>query len=320
MVVRTEGYQSQIYDTVEGPKPGMRIRSRGSYRFNTFKVETACVMGERAGGVREGFHPRFKVGCVRIEPDTVEKMSSGPRDPRLGDEGTRSKRSWFTNQMVRDEVEDLGWESGRHRGPVASSVSHGPLFHDLGLGNRIQAKFHFLLVVYGNIRYEVLKATHVVGIQKPEITEYSGYMHVRPIAASANDIFVPIADNAQATPTTPLPVSSGSNLCITTPKPSPPPISSYLNTGRIERVVHSHNQQVVKVLPFRTSRFVDRPNKGGGQGSGGKADGDLPKVFRCGSLQSCVDPLGFQRVHLKLHILERFSFGEVKRWRIPRHG
>ena len=141
MVIRTEGYQSQIYDTVEGPKPGMRIRSRGSYRFNTFKVETACAMGERAGGVREGFHPRFKVGCVRIEPDTVEKMSSGPRDPRLGDEGTRSKRSWFTNQMVRDEVEDLGWESGRHRGPLASSVSHGPLFHDLRQSNSGQISF-----------------------------------------------------------------------------------------------------------------------------------------------------------------------------------
>ena len=42
-------------------------------------------------------------------------MSSGPRNPRLGDETTRLERSWFVVQMIRDVVEELWMEGGRRR-------------------------------------------------------------------------------------------------------------------------------------------------------------------------------------------------------------
>ena len=134
MIVRVKGHDSQIYDTVEGVNPGTRIRNRDSVHFGTVKFETAGVMGGRVGGILEGFHPRFEGGSAGlVEADMVEKMSSSPWNPRLGDETTRPERSRFIVQMVRDEVENLWWEGGRHRGIWSERwvpSSHGPPCRD----------------------------------------------------------------------------------------------------------------------------------------------------------------------------------------------
>ena len=98
----------QFYDAVEGANPGKCVGSRGSGHFGMEKAETAGVMSRGVGRIREGLHPRFESGSVgRTELDIVEKMSSGPWDPRLGDEATCLERSQFIVQMASNEVEDL---------------------------------------------------------------------------------------------------------------------------------------------------------------------------------------------------------------------
>ena len=114
--VRPSGRHSQFHDLVEGVNPGKRIGNRNSDHFEIPEVETARVMGGGVGRIREGVHPRFESGSGQTELDVVEKVYSGPRNPRLGNEATFPERGGFIVQMVDDEVEDLWREEGRHRG------------------------------------------------------------------------------------------------------------------------------------------------------------------------------------------------------------
>ena len=95
------------------------------------KVETARVVGGGVGRIREGFHPRFESGSEETELDAVEKVHSGPRNPRLGNEATCLERGGFIVQMVDDEVEDLRREGGRHRGFHRNGADRRRLCHTL---------------------------------------------------------------------------------------------------------------------------------------------------------------------------------------------
>ena len=116
----------RFHDMVEGVNPGKRIGNCRNYYFEMGKVETACVMGRGVGRIRGGSHPRFKSESGRTELDTVEKVYSGARNPRLGNEATGPERRGLIVQMASDEVEDLWREGGRHRGFLLgqSSGSH----------------------------------------------------------------------------------------------------------------------------------------------------------------------------------------------------
>ena len=64
---------------------------------------------------------------------------------------------------------------------------------------------------------------------------------------------------------------------------------------------------MVKILPFQPSRFVNGAKK-----DGGDVDGDLPKVFRSGGLERCIDPPDDRLAESELYILEHRGLGEVK--------
>ena len=116
VLIIPNGRHLQIRDIVEGVNPGMAIRNRDGVRVAMRKAKTARVTSGRIGRFREGFHPRFESGSGRTELDAVEKVYSGPRNPRLRDKATCPERSRFIVQMADDEVEDLWGEGERHRG------------------------------------------------------------------------------------------------------------------------------------------------------------------------------------------------------------
>ena len=96
---------------VEGVNPGKRIGNcRNSY-FEMGMVEAARVMSGGVGRFREGSRPRFESGSGRTELDTVKKVYSGVRNPRLGNKATGPERRGLIVQMASDEVEDL-WREG----------------------------------------------------------------------------------------------------------------------------------------------------------------------------------------------------------------
>jgi len=74
------------------------------------------VVGGRVQWVWKGLHPRSNDGTVLTELDTGEKVLSGPRNPRFGDDPTGFECCWFAVQVVDDEVEDLWREGAGHRG------------------------------------------------------------------------------------------------------------------------------------------------------------------------------------------------------------
>jgi hypothetical protein len=74
------------------------------------------VVGARVGRIRKRRLPQFDVGCRGMEFDAGKEVSSCPINPRFGDDAIHSKRSRFVMQMVDDEIENLLWEGGRHRG------------------------------------------------------------------------------------------------------------------------------------------------------------------------------------------------------------
>ena len=102
--------QFQFHDMIEGVNPRKRIRNRDRDHVEMEKVENARVMGGGVGRIREGLHPRFESGSGRTEPDAVEKVYSGPWNPRLGNEATCPERKRVIVQMVDDEVEDFLWK------------------------------------------------------------------------------------------------------------------------------------------------------------------------------------------------------------------
>ena len=106
----------QFHDMVEGVNLGQHIQTLINGRFDIGKMESARVASGGVERIREGLHPRFEGGSGQTELDTVEKVYSGPRNPRLGNEANCPERGGFTVQMVDDVVEDLLREEERHRG------------------------------------------------------------------------------------------------------------------------------------------------------------------------------------------------------------
>ena len=69
-----------------------------------------------------GPFPQFDGAFWEMESDAREKVLSGPRAPRFGDDAAWFERSRFIVRVVDNEIEKFRWKGARHRG----------LHHDLG--------------------------------------------------------------------------------------------------------------------------------------------------------------------------------------------
>ena len=72
--------QAQVYDTVEGANPTTLARVWSGDDWNITNREIACVVGGRAGRIRECLLPQFDVKFLGVEFDVSEKVF-----PRAGD-------------------------------------------------------------------------------------------------------------------------------------------------------------------------------------------------------------------------------------------
>ena len=105
-----------MHDLAESADPTTRVCACSSDRPKTDNGEGPSVASGRVRRIRKRLHPRFDGECARVELDTDEEVHSGPRNPRLGDNGARPQCGWLVMKVVDDDVKYLSREGERHRG------------------------------------------------------------------------------------------------------------------------------------------------------------------------------------------------------------